>query len=162
MCSSDIRVKSSRMRITCKLANCGWTKKKTKPKFQLGRFLWKARVKMEKEHASLLAICIKNAKVNPLYGIWYCCVYILYCHHNTSTWNRIRVLLQWTDQVCFFLLCHYYTMVVCFNVSWISTITELWLLPFEYKLQLHLRFLLLKSYVVIMQIWRNHYECSPD
>ena len=38
------RVKSSRMLITCKLANCGCTKKKTKPKFQLGRFLWKARV----------------------------------------------------------------------------------------------------------------------
>ena len=45
-CHVLIRVKSSRMRITCKLANCGWTKKKTKPKFQLGRFLWKARVKI--------------------------------------------------------------------------------------------------------------------
>ena len=44
-CHALIRVKSSRMRITCKLANCGWTKKKTKPKCQLERFLWKTRVK---------------------------------------------------------------------------------------------------------------------
>ena len=29
------------------IANCDWTKKKTKPKFQLGRFLWKAWVTMK-------------------------------------------------------------------------------------------------------------------
>ena len=39
MCSSEWN-----RRACVLLANCGWTKKKTKPKFKLGRFLWKARV----------------------------------------------------------------------------------------------------------------------
>ena len=45
----------------------------------------------------------------------YCCVYIPNCHNNTSTWNCDRVLLQCTDQVCFFLPFHYYSgMLQCF------------------------------------------------
>ena len=44
------------MRIKDLIANCGQTKKKkkTKPKFQLGRFLWKARVKTEKEDVNII------------------------------------------------------------------------------------------------------------
>ena len=39
-----VRVKTSHMRIKDSTAICNWTKEQTRPEFQLGRLLWKARV----------------------------------------------------------------------------------------------------------------------